>query len=167
MSAVVTRPQSELQKPALHRPFRACNCCTPKRNPASAARRNFLAGGIAALGLSVSAASSAAAQTAAPAKMRIDVHHHYVPPVHAEAMAGSHADKVPKWTAESSLDDLDRADVATAALSLVPPGVWFGDAEATRKLARECNDYVDAAARRLSCRARCTAQQSCHTFARE
>ena len=26
-------------------------------------------------------------------------------------------------------------------LSLVQPGVWFGDAEKARKLARDCNDY--------------------------
>jgi 6-methylsalicylate decarboxylase len=116
--------------------------------------------------LSAAATSSAAAQTAAPAETRIDVHHRYVPPVHAAAMAGSRAGGVPKWTAQLSLDDLDRAGVATESLSLVPPDVWFGDAEAARKLARKRNDYVDAAARRLSCRARCTAQQSGHTFAR-
>ena len=83
---------------------------------------------------------SSTAQTA-PAKTRIDVHHHYLPPVQAEAMAGKRAGGLPKWTPQMSLDDMDRAGVATAVLSLVQPGIWFGDAQEARKLARECNDY--------------------------
>jgi predicted TIM-barrel fold metal-dependent hydrolase len=40
-----------------------------------------------------------------------------------------------------SLEDMDKAGVQKAVLSLVQPGVWLGDVEAARKLARECNDY--------------------------
>ncbi len=82
---------------------------------------------------------TAAAQAPA-AKARIDVHHHYVPPVHAEAMA-KHGGSPPKWTLQSSFADMEKAGVTTAVLSLVPPGVWFGDVEEGRSLARACNEY--------------------------
>jgi predicted TIM-barrel fold metal-dependent hydrolase len=141
---------STRQKSAPHAFFRACSCCSPVTpsvlaTPASPARRNFLAGGIAALGLGT-AATSAPAQSppakAAPDKTRIDVHHHYVPPFHAEVMAAHRAGgRPPKWSAQLSLDDMDKGGVKTAVLSLVQPGVWFGDVEQARKLARDCNDY--------------------------
>jgi 6-methylsalicylate decarboxylase len=124
-----------------HRFSGGCACCAAPMVPESPARRNFLAGGIAALTLG--AAGAGRAQAAAPpaATARIDVHHHYVPPPQAEAMKGSRGEGVPQWTPQKSLDDMDKAGVQTAVLSLVPPGVWFGDAEAARKLARACNDY--------------------------
>jgi 6-methylsalicylate decarboxylase len=129
------------QKPLQHKLFRACACCQTELAPVSPARRNFLAGGIAALGLGASGASPALAQAAVP-KVRIDVHHHYVPPVLAEVMAKDRANgPPPKWTAQASLADMDKGGVTKAVLSLVPPGVWFGDVEQGRKLARECNDY--------------------------
>jgi predicted TIM-barrel fold metal-dependent hydrolase len=135
------------QKPARHGFLRACSCCSAAFEPASPARRNFLSGGIAALGLGASAAaatmaspSPACAQTQ-PARTRIDVHHHYVPPGQAQAMATKRAGGVPKWTPQLSLDDMAKAGVTTAVLSLVQPGVWFGDVQEARKLAREANDY--------------------------
>jgi 6-methylsalicylate decarboxylase len=141
MNAIVARPQTIVQKSAWHGAFRACRCCDAAIAPANPARRNFLAGGIAAVGLGASMAAPAAAQTA-PAKTRIDVHHHYVPAIQAEAMAGKRAGGgLPKWTPQLSLDDMDRAGVATAVLSLVQPGVWFGDVDQARKLARAANDY--------------------------
>jgi 6-methylsalicylate decarboxylase len=112
--------------------------------PVSPARRNFLAGGIAALGLGASGAAPALAQAptqASAPKVRVDVHHHYVPPVLAEVMAKDRTNgPPPKWTAQGSLADMDKGGVTKAVLSLVPPGVWFGDVEQGRKLARECND---------------------------
>jgi predicted TIM-barrel fold metal-dependent hydrolase len=120
--------------------FGGCDCCAPAALPANPARRKFLAGGIAALGLGAAAARPAAAQTpAAPA--RIDVHHHYLPPQQVEAMANKRAGSMPKWTPQLSLDDMERGGVATAVLSAVQPGVWFGDVGEARTLARQCNDY--------------------------
>jgi predicted TIM-barrel fold metal-dependent hydrolase len=100
-----------------------------------------LAGGIAALGLSASAMKPAAAQAPA-AKTRIDLHHHYVPPRQAEVVASKRVGAaLPKWTPQLSLDDMDKAGTATAVLSLVQPGIWFGDVQEARKLARDSNEY--------------------------
>jgi predicted TIM-barrel fold metal-dependent hydrolase len=143
MNASFASVRSVAQKSAPHGPFRAfggCRCCAAPLPPANPARRNFLAGGIAALGLGAAAAPTAAAQPA-PANNRIDVHHHYVPPFHAEAMAQNRLGRPPKWSLQDSFDDMAKAGVIAAALSLVPPGVWVGDVEAARKLARDCNDY--------------------------
>src|ERR1700726_1966819 len=138
MDTSFARQHSSAQKPLRHSAFRVCACCQPKALPANPARRNFLAGGLAALGLGVSAVPAAA--QAASEKTRIDVHHHYVPPSQGEAMA-KHGGQAPKWTVQSSLADMEKAGVTTAVLSLAPPGVWFGDVEEGRSLARACNEY--------------------------
>src|SRR5580693_8319373 len=138
MNTTFARPTSIAQKPLQHSAFRLCACCQPMAFPANPARRNFIAGGLAALGLGASAVPTAA--QGLPEKMRIDVHHHYVPPVQGAAMA-KHGGQATKWTVQSSLADMDKAGVTTAVLSLPPPGVWFGDVEEGRSLARACNEY--------------------------
>jgi 6-methylsalicylate decarboxylase len=146
MSANFALPQATPQKPARHSYFRSCSCCRTVAAPINPARRNFLAGGVAALGLGASAVVPAAAQAPAAvqtpgANTRIDVHHHYVPPFYADAMAQHRVSRAPKWSIESSLADMAKGGVATSVLSLVPPGPWMGDVEESRKLARACNDY--------------------------
>ena len=37
---------------------------------------------------------------------------------------------------------MDRAGVAGSITSITHPGLWYGDIEETRRLARECNDYA-------------------------
>ena len=66
--------------------FSRCACCEPKTIPARHAvnRRTFVAGGMAAIGAGFSAAPAEAQVSAKP--HRIDVHHHIVPPVHAQAL---------------------------------------------------------------------------------
>jgi len=46
-----------------------------------------------------------------------------------------------KWTPAQSIQDMDRGGVAAAMISITNPGLWFGDAEVTRRLARACNEY--------------------------
>jgi 6-methylsalicylate decarboxylase len=47
------------------------------------------------------------------------------------------------WTPHSARDDLDRTGVATAIVQMkAAPGVWFGDVNAARNLAREWNEYA-------------------------
>jgi 6-methylsalicylate decarboxylase len=142
MSAMAARAQMPPQKAKRHGLFRACSCCCVAAEPASPARRNFLASGIAALGFGASSTPATMASAAAAPPARIDVHHHYLPPAHAAAMGDSRVNgPPPKWTVELSFADMEKAGVSKAVLSLMPPGLWFGDPAAARKLARECNDF--------------------------
>ena len=129
--------------------FRGCMCCEPTCAPAKPARRHFLAGGVAALGMAavpaISRVAPAAAQVPA-AGGRIDVHHHFIPQFHVDAMMapGRRASgPPPKWSPASSLEDMDKSGIATAVLSVVQPGVWYGDnVEEARGLARRLNEYA-------------------------
>ena len=103
----------------------ACGCVS---------RRGFL-GGAAAL-----AASGARAQEQ---PFRVDVHHHLYPPEWL-ARAGKVYNMLPVmtgWRVEHSLDQMDQAGIRTAMLSVATPGVYFGDVQEARQLARLCNEY--------------------------
>jgi predicted TIM-barrel fold metal-dependent hydrolase len=129
--------------------FNPCVCCEGPALPASPGRRNFLQGGVAALGLGAAgtavAVAPAPAQTA-PARTRIDVHHHFVPQFHVDNMMkpGRRAGAAPpKWSPAMSLEDMDRSGIQTAILSIAQPGVWYGDnVEESRNLSRELNEYA-------------------------
>jgi predicted TIM-barrel fold metal-dependent hydrolase len=123
-----------------------CFCCNPSTpQVAAVSRRTFIAGGAAALGLATAAAGKpAGAQAAKPqaAKPRIDVHHHYIPPFHRDILLSNrNGAGLPPWSVQLSLDDMDKAGVTTAILSGAQPGIWFGENEPARKLARDVNDY--------------------------
>ncbi|HEY2137931.1 MAG TPA: amidohydrolase family protein [Xanthobacteraceae bacterium] len=126
---------------------RNCVCCPPVA--ASTSRRNFIAGGVAALGLAA-APARVFAQAAAPSlaatvtpKTIIDVHHHVAPPAFIRELIALGYNEPPQfnWTVQKSLDDMDKAGVATAITSITTPGVWFGNDSAARRLARSCNDF--------------------------
>jgi predicted TIM-barrel fold metal-dependent hydrolase len=115
-------------------------------------RRHFLTA-LAGLGVgTILPAKELVAQTsAAGAKLRlIDVHHHILPPVYmAEARQrvvaqgqGYLPASVLQWTPENTLTEMDRSGVATAVVSISTPGIWFGDVQASRTLARKCNEYA-------------------------
>jgi predicted TIM-barrel fold metal-dependent hydrolase len=86
---------------------------------------------------------------------RIDIHSHYAPPawvsaVGAQKSRGLFGNANPlgyfkDWTPAKSIEQMDRAGVGTSILSITTPGVWFGEKEssvdATRQLARQCNEY--------------------------
>jgi 6-methylsalicylate decarboxylase len=130
--------------------FRNCACCPPAP-AAGTSRRNFIAGGVAALGLGAAparvfaqAAPSPATPAALPPKTVIDVHHHVAPPAFIQELIARGFNEPPQfnWTVQKSLDDMDKAGVATAISSITTPGVWFGNDNAARRLARHCNDYA-------------------------
>ncbi len=137
MSAFV-QSNDYMRQPVRPRALYTCGCCGIAPAPANPARRNFLKGGIAALGFAQRAccARSKRAQSA-PATKRIDcVHHHYLPPVQAAVMAKHQAGALPPpWRSpQLFLADMEKAGVTTAVLSLMQPGVWFGNAEDARTL---------------------------------
>jgi predicted TIM-barrel fold metal-dependent hydrolase len=130
--------------------FTRCGCCSEATGvPPSPDRRRFLAGGAAALGLGAATGLGgvpAFAQAPAAAKTRIDVHHHFIPQFHVDALTqpGRRAGPPPpKWSPELSLEDMDKSGIATSILSIAQPGVWYGDnvAEA-RDLARRLNEFA-------------------------
>jgi 6-methylsalicylate decarboxylase len=127
---------------------RTVGAVTPRGIP----RRQFLAG-LSALGLgAVFAPGVLRAQTPARgARPRlVDVHHHILPPVYmaearervlALAQGRRISPAVTEWTPQKALAEMDENGVATAVVSISIPGVWFGNVQAARDLARKCNEY--------------------------
>jgi hypothetical protein len=74
----------------------------------------------------------------------VDVHHHYATKEYiAEVDPKSPlSPPIRTWNLERTLADMEKTGTATAMLSISSPGLWFGDAAATRKIARTCNDYA-------------------------
>ena len=79
--------------------------------------------------------------------LRIDTHHHMIPPDYRKALRRAGIDEaggraLPDWSPEGSLQTMDELGVATAILSVSTPGTTFlshpADAVA---LARDLNDY--------------------------
>src|ERR1700704_397411 len=80
-----------------------------------------------------------------PSPHRIDVHHHLFPPAfvtklveHKHYLAQGPARH---WTPAVSIEDMDRANVATAITSITAPGFSFVEPALLQRLTRECNDY--------------------------
>jgi 6-methylsalicylate decarboxylase len=79
---------------------------------------------------------------AASSPRRIDIHHHFVPPLF-EQSARERNLLNPALNGHSvgrSIDEMDRNGVASAVLSIPSPGTWFGNAELARRIARDAND---------------------------
>ncbi|HYR86128.1 MAG TPA: amidohydrolase family protein [Terriglobia bacterium] len=90
-------------------------------------------------------ASIAAAGVGAllPTSIRIDIHHHIVPPSLLQALgpqrlAGASA----SWTPAKGLEALDQGGVSTGMTSIAPAGDPFNDPSTAVRLCRECNEYA-------------------------
>jgi 6-methylsalicylate decarboxylase len=84
-----------------------------------------------------------AAQALDAQARRIDVHSHIAPPkliemVGAQRLGGALAN----WTVEKSLEDMDRAGVATSLTSIAPAGNPLDNPATATRLARDWNDYA-------------------------
>jgi len=78
---------------------------------------------------------------------RIDIHHHFAPPEYVAALArtgvtGAGGEDFPDWNPEQTLAMMDRQGIATALLSLSAPGVFFGNRDLARDLARMTNEFA-------------------------
>lgn len=76
----------------------------------------------------------------------IDVHHHFMPPAYADALRGAGLGDVAvagqaEWSLDRSLALMDASGIEIAVLSLSAPGVYLGDVQRARDLARACNEY--------------------------
>jgi 6-methylsalicylate decarboxylase len=114
-------------------------------------RREVLSS-LAALGVSAFVPSETwAAQTSAPTTRSrlIDVHHHILPPVYLAEVRdrfmaqqqGYLPARVSQWSPQNAIAEMDQNGVATSIVSISPPGIWFGDTQSARTLARKCNEY--------------------------
>lgn len=100
------------------------------------------------------------AQTPLKAGKRIDVHHHFYSPEYTKALAdepaapitasslGSGISAVRNYSVQQSLEAMDAGNVETAYLSVAMPGIWFGDIDQTRRLARQLNEFAADLVRR-------------------
>ncbi|HLH91512.1 MAG TPA: amidohydrolase family protein [Xanthobacteraceae bacterium] len=84
---------------------------------------------------------------------RIDTHHHIYPPKYLTAAHDQiarathvHFPRISAWTPEQSLVAMDRDGITTSIVS-ISPSLWFGDLAATRRIAREWNEYAADLAR--------------------
>jgi 6-methylsalicylate decarboxylase len=108
-------------------------------------RRTFLTGAVGSLGLSLSCETPPgfAQQVASGRTQLIDVHHHFAPPAWIAEVKGRPLLQPANttWTPARSIEDMDRGGVAAAVVSITNPGLWFGDAAATRRVTRACNEF--------------------------
>jgi len=111
-------------------------------------RRQFLAGTAAAAVGALLPGRGAIGQPAAKTSPWIDMHHHFGPPEWFAFLASRNLLLTRVWngwTPAKAVEEMDRAGVATAVASITYPGIWLGPnvvpIEATRALARNCNDY--------------------------
>src|SRR2546428_4266682 len=107
-------------------------------------RREFLAGA-AAIGASIIFPSGRTlGQSSTPRTGRIDVHHHFGSPAFVAMTNTKKSQGYQIWqpyTPSRAIEDMDRGGVSTAMISITTPGIWFGNLEETRRLARQENEY--------------------------
>lgn len=122
-------------QPEHNRPSRACN----------SSRRQFLTA-FAAFGVSTVLSTEASEAQTRTGHRLIDLHHHFFPPAFVAAALNKFPPRsqpiVSAWTPQKALEEMDKNGIATAILSITTPGIWFGDAVASRTLARQCNEYA-------------------------
>ena len=117
-----------------------CGCDIP--------RRGFLSG-LLALGASAAlpgcvSSGGVAANASAQFRNRIDTHHHLFSPAYVAELAKINQAPpiVQNWSLAKTLDDMDKAGVATSILSVTTPQVSFADAANARRIARESNEWT-------------------------
>ena len=117
---------------------RGCECIS---------RRSFLAATGAVAGFRLPAVAQT--QSGLPGLGAIDVHHHIYPPKYTQENLQRIVADIgiappafySNWSPRGAIEKMDAAGVATSINSMSSPGVWFGDGEAGRIRARECNEY--------------------------
>jgi predicted TIM-barrel fold metal-dependent hydrolase len=110
----------------------------------NSSRRDFLAGLAAVAAGAALPGGKVAAQTPAANPRRLDLHHHFGTPAWIKMTNDKKSQGYQTWqpyTPAKAIEDMDRGGVAVSLLSVTTPGIWFGDKDETRRLARELNEY--------------------------
>ena len=118
----------------------ACAYCPPSKAAPDRGRRGFIAGAAAFGAL----AASGCATMAPAGPHRIDVHHHISPPAWVNALKAAKLDSPPvnNWTPQRSIDDMDKAGIATSMTSPTLPALGFLNARDAASVARASNEYA-------------------------
>lgn len=85
----------------------------------------------------------------------VDTHHHIYPPRYVSAnlqrmLADTRTLPVTaytSWSPKLALEQMDKANVRTAIVSMTSPGIWWNNGEEARTWARECNEFGAGMAR--------------------
>jgi predicted TIM-barrel fold metal-dependent hydrolase len=123
----------------------AQDCPSHCSHARTASRRGFLAGAATLSGLMAASGLVLPGRPWAQAKPhRIDVHHHITPPKWLDAVRKAKRDNPPmaNWSPQKSLDDMDKAGIATSITSPTTPQVTFLDKEEATAVARSSNEYA-------------------------
>lgn len=89
---------------------------------------------------------SAAQVAIARPSRRIDLHHHFMPPLYRRALEAAGmtlADSsrgLPDWSEQAMIAMMDELSIERATISIASPGMNFGDNAAARRLARQVNE---------------------------
>jgi predicted TIM-barrel fold metal-dependent hydrolase len=119
-------------------------------------RRNFLKG-VSVVGASaLLPGGRLSAQTPADNARAIDCHHHFGTPAYGKFLAPKVGHRDPRfqpvaprhpkkwgeeWSPTRDLEYMEQQGVSTAIVSNTVPGIWFGNPDETRILARELNEF--------------------------
>ena len=127
--------------------FDACNCTDTNHRHGWPTRRKVLAM------VGAAAASPAlglrAAQAQGAGEWHIDTHHHIYPPRYVNANIkrivedsfALPASAYTSWSPALAVEQMDKANVRAAIVSMTSPGIWWGDNAQGREWARECNEF--------------------------
>jgi predicted TIM-barrel fold metal-dependent hydrolase len=110
-------------------------------NDRSVERREFLRC-LAAAATLAAAGTGTSTLAAASSPRRIDIHHHFVPPLFEQSARERNVlhPLLNGVSAGRSLEEMDRNGVASAVLSIPSPGTWYGSVELAQRIARDAND---------------------------
>ena len=105
-------------------------------------RREFLTLSVAA-GLRGALRAQTRQQAASSATLRIDVHHHHVPPVLIQALGAQRMGAASvNWTPARALEEMEKGGVSAGINSIAPAGDPFNDPSTAVRLCRGSNDYA-------------------------
>ena len=133
--------------------------------------RRTVVGMLAAIGAGTALGlrRSAAQTTASSEDWIVDTHHHIYPPRYATAnlrriMEDSGgalpAGAFTNWSPRLALEQMDRAGVRSAVVSMTSPGIWWNNGEEGRSWARDCNEFRSSTSSTVA-RWRCSSIRPC------
>lgn len=116
---------------------------------AYAPSRRSVVGMLAAAGASAALGLRQAAGQGAAGEGIIDTHHHIYPPRYTSANLQRIIDDsgvlpgstYTGWSQELALQQMDKAGIRSAVVSMTSPGIWWNNGEEARGWARDCNEF--------------------------